>query len=781
MIPHYSRHLASRVLYLGVALSVAAPSWAEETNAGRSRAGSLMEEIVVTAQKREETSQDVPISIKAISGDRMEALQTTTLENIQGYVPNVQIQSFANVPHGAVFNIRGMGVIEPDPYAGTTVVVVEDGVPQFFNMTAFLDTFDIDRVEILRGPQGTLFGANSTGGVVQVVNRAPSGETGGKISASYGNYNSLELRGAIDFPIVEDLLAARVTAFNESRDGFVTNIVNGEDMGSRDRTAIRAQLLYTPSESFDARLITSYARHRDGGQDSANGDLPGEALYVPGGTTFPSATYPDVVARQPMYESPCLPAGSRCNAPGKYRSANGSVPDVSDMDTKAVTLEMNWDTDLAEITSITGYKEFELHDFHDQDWTPVFLDDTERRTEGDQLSQELRALFPVNDNIELMVGGFYATYKWDHFQDFRIQFAAPGLRQLTKNHSETDTASAFVQSFININDRLRLQAGVRYTWEQTDFKTRIANWIDTRGKADLRGKGQNEVAGPFEIFLGDINPKDDKSWSNIGGKIGLEYDAFADGMLYGYYARGFKSGGFVGRIVIAEDMGPYDEEYVDTVEVGLKSDLMDGHLRFNVAGFYNWYDDIQLASIYFTQDQNGNTVNGNSIINAAKAETWGIEIDAVWLPIENFAVNASIGYLNAEYTDFPFVDPTTGNIVPLDGEDLQNAPEWTANTGFEHVAYAGEFEIVTNLQYKYVAKKYNTNLQNTPRSEVQPTHLVDLNIDLSPRDANWTVGLWARNLFDNRYISSVFDAPGVIGLIDYQDPRTYGISLRYEM
>ena len=127
------------------------------------------------------------------------------------------------------------------------------------------------------------------------------------------------------------------------------------------------------------------------------------------------------------------------------------------------------------------------------------------------------------------------------------------------------------------------------------------------------------------------------------------------------------------------------------------------------------------------------------------------------------------------------MDPTTGNIVSLDGEDLQNAPEWTANTGFEHVAYAGKFEIVTNLQYKYVAKKYNTNLQNTPRSEVQPTHLVDLNIDLSPRDANWTVGLWARNLFDNRYISSVFDAPGVIGLIDYQDPRTYGISLRYEM
>ena len=222
----------------------------------------------------------------------MDNLHASTLETLQGYIPHAwSVILLRNVPHGAVFNIRGMGVIEPDPYGGTTVVV-EDEVPQFFNMTAFLDTFDIDRVEVLRGPQGTLFGANSTGGVIQVINQAPTGEFGGKVEATYGNYNALELKGVVDLPLADDRLAARITAMHQGRDGFITNIVNGEDMGSRDRTAIRGQLLFTPSERFDARLIASYARHRDGGQDSVNGDVPGEALYVAPGTIFPNAANP---------------------------------------------------------------------------------------------------------------------------------------------------------------------------------------------------------------------------------------------------------------------------------------------------------------------------------------------------------------------------------------------------------------------------------------------------------------------------------------------------------
>lgn len=775
-------HVKSILLATTASCILAAPALAQEENSQDNRATAGIEEIMVTAQKREEGLQSVPISIAAVSGTKMEALHATNLEALQGYIPNVQIQTFANVSHGAVFNIRGMGVIEPDPYAGTTVQVVEDGVPQFFNMTALLDTFDIDRVEVLRGPQGTLFGANSTGGVVQVINRAPTGELGMRAQASIGNYDMLEVKGSLDFPVLKDVLAARVTATHMNRDGFVTNIVDNSKMGSRNRTAVRVQLEFTPNDNFEARLIGSVSRHRDSGEDSVNGAVPGEALFVPAGTEFPSAGFPDSVARSPMYVSPCLQVGQRCRAPKKYLSANNSLTaPTSDMDTYGATLQMTWRADFATITSITGYKDFELHDTNDQDWTPVFLDDTERLTTGWQLSQELRADFEVTDWLNVMAGGFYAQYAWDHFQDFRIQFALPGLRQLTQNDWETETASAFLQSYIDITDRFRLQGGVRITYEKTEAFTRIANFLDTRGSAVLRGKGLNEVPGAFEIFLGDITPSDQKSWTNLGGKVGFEFDAMEDVMLYGYYAHGFKSGGFVGRIISPVDLGPFDEESVDTVELGFKSEWFDNRLRVNVSAFHNWYSDIQLAIIFFTQDQFGNTVNGNSILNAASARTKGLEAEVIAVPVEGLTLSGSLGYLDANYTDFPFLDPTTLVQTNLKGERLQNAPKWTISTSVNHVFYAGGFQFTTNLGYNYVGKKFNVNLQNTPRSLIQNTHLVDGSFDVGPEDGNWSVGIWVKNMFDNRYISSVFDAPGIFGLVDYQDPRTFGLTFRMEM
>ena len=741
-------------------------------------------DLTVTVRKRDEAAQDVPVSVTTFTGRQLDNLHAMTLESLQGYVPNVQMQSFANVPHSAVFNIRGMGVIEPDPYGGTTVVVVEDDVPQFFNMTAFLDTFDVERVEVLRGPQGTLFGANSTGGVIQVVNRGADpnrDESAADIAMSMGNYDLLELKGAAQFPVIENVLAARVTAVHQGREGFVTNIVNGEDMGHRDRTAIRGQLALSTADGFTARLIGSYARHRDGAPDSANGDVPGEALFVPAGTIFPSVDYPDANARFPMYRSPCEPAGSRCRAPDKYLSANASVPDISDMDTYAATLSMNWDTDHIEFTSITGFKQFELHDFTDQDWTPAFLDDTERLTEGWQFSQEVRGVARPTDALEVMLGGFYARYSWDHFQDFRIQFASDGLRQLTQNDSDTDMTSVFLQSYLDLSKRWRLQAGLRLTHERTEFRARVASFTDSRGAAALRGPGLNEVPGPFETFLGDTTASDKESWGNIGGKLGFEFDARSDAMVYGYYARGFKSGGFVGRIVIPQDLGPYDEEYVDTVEFGIKTDWVDQRLRINAALFHNWYEDVQLASIYFTTDAFGNTVNGNSVLNLADAKTRGLEFDAIAAPTKNLTLSLSLGYLDAVYSDFPFVDPATTSVIQLSGTRLQNSPKFTVTAGLQHAFQAGSFDVTSSLRYKFVDKKYNNNLRNTPRSEVQPTHLVDLNIDAVPNGRRWSIGLWAKNIFDQRYISSVFDAPGVIGLVDYQEPRTFGVTLRTSM
>ncbi len=772
-------------LYAGAAQAqdTPPPAAGKPAESPRSDIAKGVESVTVTSQKKEEDIQNVPISVAAVSGARMENIHAVTLEALQGYIPNVQIQQFANTPHGAVFNIRGMGVIEPDPYAGTTVVVVQDEVPQFFNMTSLLDTYDLARVEILRGPQGTLFGANSTGGVVQVVTNKPSGDFGVQAEATYGNYSTFEFKGAMDFPIVKDVLSGRMTFSHHQRDGFNTNIVDGKSLGDKNRNGFRLNLTYDKGENFSASLIGEYFSSRDDSPPSINGAVPGEALFQPAGTVYPNPNEPNGVSLLPMYESPCLPAGERCHAPKKYYGArDGNSPNLSNMDTYSVTFKMNWDTAIGEIASITGYKDFRLREYTDQDYTPAFLDDTDRLTTGWQFTQELRDTFKPWDGVEVLVGLFYANYAYDHYQDFRIQFAAPGLRQLSDFDQSTKTMSAYLQTYVDITDRFRLQGGVRFTHETTDMNVAISTFINTTGKAELRGPVLNMTAGPNEIFLGALTPTGKESWDNLGGKVGAEFDVTDDMMLYGYYAHGFKSGGFVGRVGIPEDIGPYNPEYVDTIEVGVKSEWFDNRLRANLTGFYNWYQDIQLASIYFFKDQFGNTVNGNSILNAAGAHTRGIEAEIIAVPVEGLTLNASLGYLVATYTDFPYVDAgALGGFKQLAGYTLQNSPKWTANLGAEYVFLIGDFEVKTNVQYKYVSKKYNVKLDNTPRSEIQPTHVVDLNLDVGPEGGAWSVGFWARNLFDERYISSVYDAPGVFGLVNYADPRTLGVTVKVKM
>ena len=244
-----------------------------------------LEEILVTAQKREESLQDVPIAVTAFTAEEFEATHAVSLEGLQGSVPNVQIAHFANTPHNAVFSIRGAGgIIEPDPYAGTTVSVVVDGVPQHYNMVALMDLFDVERIEVLKGPQGTLFGANTTGGVINIVTKQPTGEFGGNMMVTAGNWDRLDVNLAVDFPIIEDKLAGKITAMSHNMEGFYKSVSTGESMGDKDTTAFRGYLRWMGSENFDATLQYEYVDSNNGGPAIVNGSVEGELFYVePGG------------------------------------------------------------------------------------------------------------------------------------------------------------------------------------------------------------------------------------------------------------------------------------------------------------------------------------------------------------------------------------------------------------------------------------------------------------------------------------------------------------------
>ena len=794
--PHAHLLLAGLSAIAVAAVPAAAQTAAPQAEDAVSTGG--ITEIIVTAQKKAEKLQDVPISIAALGGDAVEAMNAVNLQALQGAVPNVEIGTFSNTPNNAVFTIRGIGVIEPDPYAGNTVGIVNDGVPQFFSMGALLDLFDVERIEILRGPQGTLFGANTTGGVVNVVNRQPElDKLGGKVNLSYGNYDHLTASGVINAPLGEGL-AVRLGVNHDRRDGYVTNVVDGSDMGRRNVTIFRGALRYE-SGNFDATISGEYARARNGSPIVVAGNLPGEAEFVPEGFLG-------------MYRSPCAPAGSVCKAPNTYFSAqdggiNGDLPDLSNMDTYRGSLTMSLsETALGDLTSITAYKHLKLFEFTDQDGTPIPLIDTKRGTKGWQFSQELRSDIDIGDVGNATLGAFYLKTHYDHYQNLRINFAGgafyntaaqtyvlglPGLYQQNLQDQDNHSISAFAQTYFDLTDKLRLQAGVRYTHEETSMlastETRLAtataNWLAAlgAGAADPGTPGFADLDGTNTVPFGGgmvAPPRGTKSWDNVGWKLGLDYKVNDDVMLYGYWARGFKSGGYTGRIGIADDLGPYGPEKVDTFEAGIKSEFLDRHVRLNVSGFYTNYRDMQLAQIYF-KGSGANLVQGNTILNAAKSTIKGFETELTVVPVEGMTLNASVAYLDAKYKTFDFLLPS-GATLDLSGQRLQNAPKWASSLGTTYeFAMGGDLRGRFSATYNYTGEKLLTSIIDTPRATIRAQHIVNANFDVKVGE-RYTVGVWATNLLDSRYINSVFDSPGTLGLTNYAQPRLWGVSLKAE-
>ena len=728
-----------------------------------------LSEIVVTAQRRAESLQSVPIAVTAVTGDMVDNLKATSLQGLQGMIPNTQITNFTNAPNSAVFFIRGIGVIDPDPFAGNTVAIVQDGVSQYFSMGALLDMFDVDRVEVLKGPQGTLFGANTTGGVVNVTTRQPTGEFGGRGEITYGNRNRLDVKAAVDFPIIENVLAGKVAAMHTGRDGYFTNIVDGRKLGDRDTTVVRAYLKYTPDPDLAATLSGEYGRTRNGSPVFVNGAIPGDLLYVPGGTiTQPGQAYP-------MYPSPCPPDGGSCSAPDRYFTTSDSgVPDQSNMDTYRATLTINLDnTAIGDITSITGYKKFTLAEFNDQDSLVGLFLDTYRRTEGWQFSQEVRTSVDLTDDINLLIGGSYLNTHYDHLMNLRLQFAVPGLRQYNPQDQDNWSGSLFAHTFVDLTDRLRLQAGIRYTHEWTRMVAGLDNYISPTGTALLC----TTASDCGDDLVDSFSVRRSEKWNNFGWKFGLDYEVASGTLLYGYYARGFKSGGFVGRLAAPSDVGPYDPEKVDTVEAGIKSELFDRRVRANLAAFYTSYRDMQVAQNYIVE---GGTAIGTSIFNAAKSKIKGAELEIAARATDGLTLNGSLAYLDAKYREFQFFDANCECFIDLKGKSLQNSPKWSATAGATYELPLGPGHLRANAVYSYTGSKYFQGLQNIAAVRIQPMHYVHGNLSWSPDNGDWTMELWVRNLLDNRYMEAVTRNFGIYNQAGYTQPREFGATFKFE-
>lgn len=731
------RYQQGKVLGLAVlaqAIMAVGAAHAQEGQAAR------IEEIVVTAQKRAESIQDVPISVSAHTGEQLKDLRVTNVVDLHNTIPNVQINTFSNSPDSAIFSIRGIGVNDADPYVGTTVSVVVDGVPVGVNTAALVSLFDIERVEVLRGPQGTLFGANTTGGVINVVTRQPTGEFDGEAQVAVGNYGHRELNLAANFPITDNL-AGKVSLLHTSSDGYFRNIANNQRLGSKDITVVRPYLAYEAG-AYDATLIGEIGRSRNGSQTNVNFSDTSLILSAPGVTDTGRIEH--------------------------RRGQSLDQPDQNDRDTYGVTLTQNLSTDYGDWVAITNYREYDQDLFSDDDALPAVLLQTRRQIEHKQFTQELRNSFDIGERTQVVAGLFYLTQEYTLLQSGKLDGFLPGLGQPQTQFQKNHSISAFGQAFVDLTDQLRLQAGLRVARERTKAESTSANTFNPSGVATFEDP---VIPGTL------ITAEGRKTWNDLGFKVSLDYRHADDVMFYGYYARGFKSGGFTGRIAIPEDIGPFDPEQLDTYEVGMKADFFANRLRTNVAVFYNDYQDMQVVqNLTFPSGANSATIT-----NAGAATSKGLEVELTAVPFPNLELRLSGAYLDASYDryDSQALDGA-GNLVPISfaGNDLMNAPKWTSAESVRYAVPVAAGSIDFFLQHTYTASKF-TNFTGLPEERVGSLHLWHGSITFTPASERWSVGLYGRNLGNEKYYGQKAVFAPAFAIASLGPPREYGLDFRY--
>ena len=724
-----------------------------------SSSGSTVEEVVVTAQKRVENVQNVPLTVTPTSGATLERLHMQDLKALNGAVPNIQILVNGGLSLSSMVSIRGIGVTNnPQVYAGTEAATVIDGVVQGTAQFNLGSQYDEDRIEVLSGPQGTLFGANTTAGVVNVITRQPTGKFGGYGTLTVGNYNTVNAMVAVNLPLIPDVLSAKISFSHLGRDGFFKNNFDGSSVDTLDSNTIRAYLKWTPTNDIDFTLINQYQRMKIGSSMLYSISHVGEIAYDP----------------------------------NKKLGFNvwDNIHSPNTLESQSHTLTANANSPIGKITSITNYQKYTFTDNLDFMDANCFCMNAFGMSYGSQFSEELRDVFHPVSNVEWLVGIFAQTWtanSGDGGGITLLPFATTSTFSRGKQDETQVDVSGFTQVYWDITPQLRMQAGLRVAWDQVHLYE--ANWnyaVNPLVPLDP-ALGFKNLNGA--IFLGS-NPGNppttgQHAWVNYGGKIGLDYKFTDDVMAYGYYARGFKTGGFNGAVTVAANIGPFNPEYVDTFEIGLKSQWFDHRVQFNAAGFLNKWTNMQVVQFTFANAANLNSV----VLNAGKATTAGFELSGEVVPFHGFHIDANLGYLSAHYDKFlsstgPLCPPSPatqppGCAISYAGVDLPYAPQWTGSVSATYDFDLAGGDAMASLQYTYVGPKWG-NYTQVADERLPEVGLLNGNISWGPKSGNWTISLWGRNLLDKLYVATALDVPPLFTEATLGNPREFGADFKFK-
>lgn len=709
-----------------------------------------IEEIVVTARRRSESIQDVPVSVSAIDRELKEA-SVRRLEDVQNFAPNIYIRRTPGIASGAAISIRGVSSSESDKSFDPAIGVMMDGMFLGTSSGVLMQNFDIKRIEVLRGPQGALFGKNTTGGLINIIRGDVTMEFGADLNATVAQNGRTDFKAVVNLPVISEKLGVKLFGASIQSDGFTKNTTIDKDVGGDDIQTFGATALWKPTDNFDFKL--HYEKFLDKSDQGAysNVNQAGELAC-----TLEMIGLGDTGCQSSSNDGP------------SRNSANGRNESDNEYDTFIATANLDLESVL--LTYIGSSRDMDENNLQHFDGAPVDLLRMRFFNDWKQQSHELRLTSQFSDTFEFVAGLYYFDVdyeqRWDvgdlHYQLSRLGVVPIPLTATTLSSNgqsqKTESIAAFFSGDWHINDKFTATAGFRWTEEKKNF-------IGGNG-----GAFYDPAAGDAIPALIDPQPFKGK-WNEVTPTFGLRYQANDDLMFFGSYSEGFKSGGFFGRQANFDIDPSYEPEYVKSWEAGMKSTWMDGRIIFNPVVFISSYEDKQESILIPVNLANVATV----VRNAAELDLWGIELELQAQITSAWNIRATYGYINADFGNY-FAD-INGDQIVTDNSDLRtrNTPENTFGLTTSYVIPIGEGDLKGMLSYRF-RDSVEMIADNDPLGSLGSLEDLSATISYSWADERYRVTAFGRNITNERELK-VGRIGGLTTRGWYNEGSTYGLEL----
>ena len=741
-----------------------------------------LDAIVVTARKREERSQDVPISIITLSDQELERSHAYLAAEIVQSIPNMQLQ-FVN-PRQTAFSIRGLGSNPASEGLETSVGLYLDGV--YISRPGMLtsDLYDIEQLTVLRGPQGTLFGRNTTAGALSISTRKPERRFHSNVEFSAGNFGLTQTRGSVTGPL-SATLCGRLSAFYTGRNGTVGNIDTGLALNNQSKLGTRAQLYFQPGDAFSLRLIADFAHQ----QENAGAQvLVDPGLILANGSARPN----NILVRSARFGyTPVFHPFAR--------QANLDQRQTVETTQAGTSLEANWSFAGYTLTAISAWRRWEFFPGNDMDYLPLDIQHSSGSNIWNrQLSQEIRIASSLHRNIDFVAGAFIygqrlttatipgATYGADAAKFYSQPtlilpaYALAGLTSYTHADADTDSDAIFGQVAWQVDDKWALTGGARSSWDH-----KVAVVSRTRSGGSVLNPADPyfaaSTAARNQVAPADAAAHTSLSGNTLSGSVSVSYQSAEQLLLYGSFSRGVKAAGLNTNILPPGVNPVIKPEIVNNVELGTKGTFLSQHLEINGNLFWANINNYQTT----VRDR---VLIASYLATAKSARSRGAEVEVRWAILDGLHLDTAIAYDDATYTSFesaPCGTEWTGiaTSCTLTGKPISGAPRWSGDVRGEYVRrLTGNLQAGGGIEYNFRSSSYYTT-DDSAYSLIDGYGLVNLHVSVGSSSDRWQLSLWARNVFNKEYLTSLsvggaFAAGYVAGVVG--DPRMYGATLRLQ-